>query len=232
METTDVNQETVIAAEPATKKRGRPSGRLAKAAREAKEAARIEEEEMAPEVPSIAEVVRANIREDRDDRPSMRPAMREEDPRTRAARRTAELLDHFGADETTYDDFYIPASDVPDGWEYQWKRKSLLGMEDPAYMVELYNRGWEPVPASRHPSYMPLGHTGKTIERKGMILMERPLEISRMYQQRALQAARNQVRQKEAQLSGAPDGHFDRNNKNSSLVNVKKSYEAMPIPKE
>jgi hypothetical protein len=43
--------------------------------------------------------------------------------------------------------------------------------------------------------------------------------------------ARKQVRDKEAQLSGAPDGQFTRDHA-QTRPKINKSYEAVPIPKE
>jgi hypothetical protein len=40
------------------------------------------------------------------------------------------------------------------------------------------------------------------------------------------------VRHKETQLNSAPDGQFERDNKGAPLAKIKKSYEAIPIPKE
>lgn len=166
-------------------------------------------------------------------RPEMRPAMREEDPRTRAARRSAELRDHRGGDmEEGSDDFYIDLSDIPAGWTYEWKRKLVLGAEDPAYMVALARSGWEAVPTSRHPSYMPASGDYPTIERKGMLLMERPTEITDDARDHEQRKARNQVRQKEAQLNSSEGGQFERSNKDQSLVKINRSYESIPIPKE
>jgi hypothetical protein len=166
-------------------------------------------------------------------RTEMRPPMREEDPRTRAARRAEEIRNHTGGLDDGTDDFYIDPRDIPPGWSYEWKRKTVLGQEDPAYMVSLARKGWEPVPASRHPHMMPEGWTATaTIERKGLILMERPLELTEEQREIDRRAAINQVRQKEQQLAAAPAGTFDRNNKDSSLVKVKKSYESIPIPKD
>lgn len=164
-------------------------------------------------------------------RPEMRPTMREEDPRTRAARRAAELRDHRSGDmDDGIDEFYIDPSDIPEGWAYEWKRKTVLGAEDPAYQVALARAGWEPVPTSRHPSYMPISGDYPYIERKGMILMERPLEITEEARNAELRKARQQVRQKEAQLNSAEGGQFERSNKDQSLVKVRKSYESIPIP--
>jgi len=163
-------------------------------------------------------------------RPEVRPPMREEDPRARAARRVAELRDHGAVNEDNHDEFFIDPGIIPPGWSYEWKRKTVLGAEDPAYQVALARQGWEAVPAHRHPSYMPVNSTAAAIERKGMILMERPLEITEEARNRELRNARMQVRQKEQQLSAADTGQFERDNKGASLVSVKKSYEAIPIP--
>ena len=114
-------------------------------------------------------------------------------------------------------------NEIPAGWTYEWKRKAIMGKEDPAYEVELARGGWEPVPASRHPSMMPKGKY-ETIERDGMILMERPKELSDDAHNADLRRARLQVRSKEAQLTSGPDGTFERDR-----PVVKKSFEAMPI---
>lgn len=127
------------------------------------------------------------------------------------------------------DDFYIDQSLIPPGWSYEWKRKTVMGMEDPAYQVQLSRMGWEPVPASRHPSYMPVGNSYNTIERKGMILMERPMELTEEARSIEARRARDRVRQKEAQLNSAPDGQFSRNHPQAQ-AKISKSYEAIPIP--
>ena len=161
-----------------------------------------------------------------------RAPIRQEDPRVRAARRAAELREHRDGMDDGTDDFYIPLNDIPPGWSYEWKRKTVAGAEDPAYQVALARAGWEPVPTSRHPSYMPDRGDYPVIERKGMILMERPLEITEEAKNIELRKARQQVRHKEAQLNSAGDGHFERINKDQSLVKIGRSYEAIPVPKE
>ena len=109
-----------------------------------------------------------------------RPAMRQEDLDSlrRAHERAAAvraLLGDAGLDDGT-DEFYFDRSLIPPGWDYEWKMQSVLGKEDPAYQVALRRKGWEPVPASRHPDTMPAGEKGPNITRKGMMLMERPME--------------------------------------------------------
>jgi len=157
-------------------------------------------------------------------------AASEEDPRARAARRAAELRDH-GSLEEGEDKFHIDLRVIPDGWSYEWKMLEVLGKQDPSYQVNLARKGWEAVPRARHPEMMPDNYPGNTIVRDGMILMERPKEITDEARAKDYNLARNQVRAKEVQLGAAPQGQFERDNKGNSLVSVKKSYEGIAVPK-
>lgn len=77
---------------------------------------------------------------------------------------------------------YFPPEYVPDGMEYAWGTYSLLNVPRPSRMMELRQKGWEPVPADRHPDLafaefvesnaQMRGH----IWRDGLILIERPEE--------------------------------------------------------
>src|ERR1700677_4678306 len=99
------------------------------------------------------------------------------DPMERARRRAAELREHATFDPGG-DKFRFDESIIPPGWSYEWKRVSIYNQPDPSYQVNLAQRGWEAVPASRHPEMMPLNHEGGTIDRDGMRLMERPSVIT------------------------------------------------------
>ena len=160
------------------------------------------------------------------ERPAMRPELREDDPRARAAARAAQIRDDNGGMDEGTDEFYIPKGMVPEGWVYEWKRHTIWNQEDPAYTVQLAREGWEPVPASRHPTWMPSNWEKGSIERKGLILMERPKEISDEVRRIEHRRAREQVRIKESQLSGTPDGTMDR-----VAPTIKKTFD-MPIPED
>lgn len=201
---------------------GRPRGRPRKTPVYAPKP--IESIPMTEELPSDPPVEAVSVR------PELRPEIREEDPRTRAARRVAELRDHGAVNDEGTDDFYIPMGEIPPGWTYEWKRNTVFGAEDPAYQVQLRRHGWEPVPAIRHPSFMPEGMTKGYIERKGMILMERPEEITNEARDRELRKARGQVRAKEEQLAIPGSSEFSRENNGESMVKVRKTYERMPVP--
>lgn len=107
------------------------------------------------------------------------------------------------------DRFYVDPASIPPGVSYEWKRHKLLGASDPAYDVEMREQGWEPVDVERHPNFMPNGYVGSII-RDGMILMERPVELTREAQEEDRVNALSAVRAKEAQLSGTPAGTLER----------------------
>ena len=160
----------------------------------------------------------------------MRPEMKAEDPRARAARRAAEIRGNIGSMDEGVDEFYIDPTDIPPGWSYEWKRHTVAGAEDPSYAVSLARKGWEPVPVDRLPHLMPASSKDQYVTRKGMILMERPLEITEEAQRAERRRAQLQVRQKEEQLNAAPQGQFERNNKDAPLARVKKGYSPIAIP--
>jgi len=164
------------------------------------------------------------------ERPPMRPELRD-DPREAARRRAEEIRGHLGGIEDSVDEFYIDMSVIPDGWTYEWKRHTIVGQEDPAYQVQLARMGWTPVPTSRHPEMMPGGGKYETIERKGMILMERPKEITDDVRGIERKRARDQVRVKEQQLTNAPDGQFTRDHERVK-PRIKKGYEPIEIPSD
>jgi len=129
-------------------------------------------------------------------------------------------------DSQVYDEFYIDPRIIPEGWDYNWKRESIAGQIDDDHLIEMRMAGWEPVDSKRHPEMMPIGYTGP-IRKKGMILMERPLEITRMAQEREVSTAREVVAAKEKALGMAPAGTFERDR---SKTGVRKSYQPMNIP--
>ena len=159
-----------------------------------------------------------------------RPAERALTPLEQAKLRAKEIRGHLEDLDQGTDDFFVPPEFVPEGWSYEWKRFSVHGQEDPAYQVQLARMGWTAVPAKRHPKLMPEGDKYETVIRKGMILMERPSEITEEIRKIDKKRAKDQVRVKEEQLAASPQGQFERNNKDASLVKIKKSVEPIPIP--
>jgi hypothetical protein len=120
------------------------------------------------------------------------------------------------------DQFWAP--EPPDGWEYEWKRKTIYGQEDPTYAIELIRQGWEAVPLGRHLNMMPHGWAGDVIERGGCVLMERPKVLCDESRALDLAKTKSDIREKEAQLGLAAKPFSNAN------VKVRKTIEPMSIP--
>jgi len=203
--------------------------------------------------PGIADAMRALEDEERANapappepagmaRPPMRPAdvhadqLRDDDPRARAERRTAELLAQMGGNfdlEGSVDEFYIDLREIPDGWSYEWKRETVYNAEDPSYTAELKRHGWAPVPTSRHPEMMAAGTRGSDpIRRKGLMLMERPQAITDMVRDMERRKARNEIKGREQGLAETPTGTLPRDADKRTAPRVKHEYAPVEIPQE
>lgn len=121
------------------------------------------------------------------------------------------------------DRFNIPVSLIPDGWSYEWKNETVLGQPDVAHQIHMAENGWTPVPASRHPGlFMPDGEKG-AIRRDGMLLMERPNELTEEARYEERVAANNQMQGQQAQLGlsmpvGFEGRAFDRGGKGGKAI--------------
>ena len=154
------------------------------------------------------------------------------DNRERARLRAAEILEHdIGLEDD--DKYHVPAEAIPDGWKYMWRRFSTYGKEEPQYQVKIAQTGWRPVPADRHPEMMPsTGGPYLTIDRDGMRLMEIPMEIYRLLEQKEQRKAIEQVRIKTAQINQAKPGQFERRNRDQPMAQVRHGYEPLQIPQD
>lgn len=122
-------------------------------------------------------------------------------PRLRTRRRKAT------ANENPYD---IPMEEVPEGLTYEWKRWSNVGEHDPFYIASQREQGWEAVPPKRHPNWVPPGYNEPHIIKNGMILMDRPVELTNEFKREMRQMSKRQVRDAEQRLGAADPGTLDR----------------------
>jgi hypothetical protein len=105
------------------------------------------------------------------------------------------------------DKFHIPAEIIPPGWSYELKRFSVWGKEDPGYMNGLGHVGWTPVMAETHPGvFLPLDAKGHIV-REGMILMERPLVLTKEAQAEEYRTAIDKVNRAKAPLLSTQGAH-------------------------
>lgn len=119
----------------------------------------------------------------------------------RASIRT-EVRTRNRSSNNTIDEFNIPRHLYPDGTDLEWKMESVTGKEFPQYQVKMHEQGWRPVDASVIPELVPHGYKG-AIRRDGLVLMERPMELTLEARAEAYQNAQREVRIKEAQLRGS-----------------------------
>ncbi len=111
----------------------------------------------------------------------------------------------------THDDqFWLPVEEIPEGLSYEWKRMSVMGQDDPFYIAQLREQGWEPVLATRHPNWVPPGYDKPNIIKGGLILMERPEELTAEARAEEKKMAKQQVREAEARLGMTPRGELSR----------------------
>lgn len=79
---------------------------------------------------------------------------------------------------TTHDDFHIDPSDIPDGMSLNWKTDDVAGQPQSATMQTHLENDWLPVD-SNSPTFRKYATNGSgTIKRGGMVLMERPKELT------------------------------------------------------
>lgn len=100
--------------------------------------------------------------------------------------------------------FYIPEEEIPEGSSYEWKRWTVHGLEDPFYIAQMREQGWEPVDPKRHPNWLPPGYAQPHIIKGGQILMERPIELTEEARAEQRSLSKRQVREAEQRLGLTP----------------------------
>lgn len=129
--------------------------------------------------------------------------------------------------EEEVDAYYVPEHLVPAGYVVEWKRVSVLGQEDPYYLMKLEaDGGWMPatVDMGGLKELLPKGSSSKLIERGGLRLYIRPKHLSDEARQEDLEIAREQVSEKLRQIGVTPEGHAPRR-----VDILRRSYEQLPV---
>ena len=126
----------------------------------------------------------------------------------RAEARIRQLRGNPDLQGTERDKYWAPSP--PDGFDYQWKLKSVMNQDDIDRIRQNEMNGWEPVPLSRHPELMPRGWKGDTIEVGGLVLMERPMLFTQEAREEERRAARDAILTKEAQMREGRAGDLGR----------------------
>ena len=124
----------------------------------------------------------------------------------RARRRISELRAQYGDLDSGDGDMYLDRfyAESPPGWTYEWKTHSVFNKTIPHYSNQLLRTGWAPVPANRHRELLFPEYTDESIIIDGLMLMERPKELTDRRRLRERNKAAEQVRNSEAKLVDAP----------------------------
>lgn len=182
-----------------------------------------------PAKPAHAEV-RATAPTSSPTRPDPREATNPAtDPQLRARERAEQIRRALDEIPEQASEFDMPLELIPPGWSYQWVRASVYGKEDTDNLMARAQTGWEPVPVARHRHMMPENYKGAYIERKGLILMERPAEITEEMRLRDQRIAKQVVRDKEIALGETPANTLPRDAHPSVRARVETDlYRAVP----
>lgn len=169
---------------------------------------------------------RAPTRAARQTRETTREEVREmpEHTEERLQRRARRNADHFAIDKRM----------VPTGYTYEWKRETYVGLPDVAHQLELRENGWRPVPSKRHPHMMPPGYDGTgPIKLNGMVLMERPIYLTKEARQEMYDDAVEALGQRQRQATETPQGQLSRNApsiRDQQRINARYESETLTIP--
>jgi len=157
------------------------------------------------------------------------PATTKETPeqsRARAEARIRAIRGNPDLQGIERDKYYAPPP--PEGFDYQWKLKSVVGQDDNDRIRATEAAGWEAVPRSRHPELMPKNYTGDTIEVGGLVLMERPMMFTLEARNEERRAAREAVLTKERLMKEGRGGDLGPRQVNR----FSKSHESISVPDE
>jgi len=149
-----------------------------------------------------------------------------ESSKARAEARIRQLRGNPDLSGMDRDKYWAPTP--PDGWDYQWKLKSVLNQDDIDRIRQNELHGWEPVPLNRHPELMPRGWKGETIEVGGLVLMERPKLFTDEAREEERRLAREAVYTKESQMKEGRSGDLGPR----QINRLSKSHGRIDVPNE
>lgn len=128
-------------------------------------------------------------------------------------------------------EYYVNLAAVGPDTDVNWKRFSNVGEEQPFYLAQMREQGWEPVDPREHPDWVPVpdGYDKPNVIKGGLILMERPMDLTRQARAEMEGDAKQQVREAEQRLGRTPEGTLPRNSDGSKTQLVKEIMRPIPI---
>jgi hypothetical protein len=108
----------------------------------------------------------------------------------------------FRGDNVQIDEFGVNFDAIPSDVSVEWKRFSNVGAEDPFYLARMEQQGWRAVDPREHPDWLslPPGYDKSVIIKSGLLLMERPKELTEQAIAEREARASRQVKEAEQRL--------------------------------
>lgn len=136
------------------------------------------------------------------------------------------------------DRLHIPQDQIPDGMDLMWVTDSVLGQPVPQHRAQFERKGWTPVHTAHDfdgrfdGRFTPKGQAGEC-NVDGLVLMARPLELTRKALDQDKRRARDQVRIKEQALYGGDIGASGADHPSARNFNhINRSVERIDIPRD
>jgi hypothetical protein len=125
----------------------------------------------------------------------------------------------------TGDKFHIDDADIPDGMSYQWVATHVAGAEQRNSIASFSQNGWESVPLSRYPGRYAEPDAKGAIVMDGLMLVERPIELTEEARGEEIAAAKNLIRTRNDQFVPKLPEALERR---GTGLRAKRSIEGMP----
>lgn len=121
------------------------------------------------------------------------------------------------------DPYFIDVeSEVPEGMTWQWVTRTVMGKDDGKmrmHYASMLRNGWVPVDAARVPQY---GVVSGEVDLGGLVLCERPKEMTDEAQAEDYARATGQVRSQIQGLENTPPDSLPRKTKDHNMVSVRR----------
>ncbi len=109
-------------------------------------------------------------------------------------------------------DTYINFQNIPKDISLNWKLFTANGKEFPFYLQAMRKQGWEPVNPQEHPDWLmlPPGYKEDVVIVDGLILMERPMSLTKEAEADNKAVANQRMREARQRLGMTPDNTMTR----------------------
>lgn len=170
--------------------------------------------------------------------PRLRQATTEREPIRKTWTMKAKPNWETAVDDPEMEDrLHIPREQIPEGMDFRWVASEVRGKPFPQWRARAEKTGWTPV----HPEDFDgrfegrfASSNGGEFNEDGLVLMARPLELSKRAKQRDRAKAREQVMIKEQSLRNGQDiAAMGADHPTAIGANrINRSFERLTIPKD